>query len=151
MPLPAGITVVGMELHHLENVVDIEQESFTDPWSADAWLAEFTYHDSWCYVAIDEQGKVAGALALRQVLDEVHVMKLAVRSDARRLGIATALTGFGLGELRKKGCRRAVLELRNSNHAAAAFYRKLGFSPEGVRKGYYRNPAEDALLMGRKL
>jgi len=145
------IAVARMDLQHIIGVMDIEQASFTDPWSEDAWRAELAYQDSWCYVALDPAGTVAGTLALRQVLDEVHVMKLAVRSGQRRRGIATAMVTFGFGELRKNGCRRACLELRESNHAAAAFYRKLGFAPEGVRKGYYRNPAEDALLMGRKL
>jgi ribosomal-protein-alanine N-acetyltransferase len=151
MARPPFIAVVRMDLSHISAVMDIERESFSDPWSEDAWLAELVYDDSWCYVAVDAVGTVAGALALRKVLDEVHVMKLAVRPGMRRGGIATALVTFGLGELRKNGSRRACLELRKSNHAAAAFYQKLGFSPEGERKGYYRKPAEDALLMSRKL
>jgi ribosomal-protein-alanine N-acetyltransferase len=151
MTQPASIAIVPMELHHMAEVCSIEQASFTDPWSDDAWRAELAYQDSSCYVALDESGAVAGALALRRIVDDVHVMKLAVRDDMRRRGIAFAMVSTGLKDMQKKGCRRAWLELRGSNHAAAAFYRKLGFSPAGLRKGYYRNPAEDAVLMSRPL
>ncbi len=145
------ITIIRMKAEHLPEVMDIENASFTGPWSEDAWRAEFAFHESNCYVCIDAQGVVVAYIAFRITLDEGHIMKLAVRPAFRNKGLATALVRTGLKKMREAGVRSVFLELRESNIKAAAFYRKLGFKVEGKRKGYYCTPSENAVLMRRAL
>jgi ribosomal-protein-alanine N-acetyltransferase len=93
----------------------------------------------------EEDGEVAGFVVAWRVLDELHVADLAVRPERRRRGVARAL----LEDLKAAGpgVSWIGLEVRASNAAALALYRGLGFSESGVRKGYYADTGEDAVLM----
>lgn len=94
---------------------------------------------------------VSGFLAARLAADESEILNVAVRADMRRSGIASALLKAALKRLRHEGGTAVFLEVRESNAAAIALYKKFGFSAETRRKGYYRDPAEDALCMMKKL
>jgi ribosomal-protein-alanine N-acetyltransferase len=85
------------------------------------------------------------------VADECHLLDLAVHPDYRRRGIARALLDNVIQELRIEGCRFFYLEVRSSNYAARKLYEKFGFNMVGIRKGYYVNPAEDAVIMMMEL
>jgi len=85
--------------------------------------------------------------AFRVVLDEVHVMNLAVASDARRRGLGRRLLVFALRSAARAGARVALLELRAGNEAALALYESLGFRQISRRRSYYRQPVEDALVL----
>jgi ribosomal-protein-alanine N-acetyltransferase len=87
--------------------------------------------------------------AFRLVLDEMHVMNVAVGPGARRRGHARWLLGFAMRRAARAGARRALLELRAGNRAALALYESLGFRRLGVRRGYYQGPVEDALTLVR--
>jgi ribosomal-protein-alanine N-acetyltransferase len=90
---------------------------------------------------------VTGFLIARQVADEAEVLNVAVLTEARRQGQASALLTAALDQVRNSGVLRCFLEVRESNQPALAFYSKQGFILSGRRKAYYRTPVEDALCM----
>src|SRR5579864_3626451 len=93
---------------------------------------------------------VTAFLIARQIADEAEVLNLAVLAEARRQGQASALLAAAVHQFRASGVLRIFLEVRESNHAAITFYAKHGFTPNGRRKTYYRDPVEDALCMELK-
>ncbi|MCL6481675.1 MAG: ribosomal protein S18-alanine N-acetyltransferase [Firmicutes bacterium] len=92
--------------------------------------------------------QVLGFLVSRQTLEEAEILNLAVRPEARRLGLGSQLLARALEEARRAGVRRVGLEVRASNVAAIRFYERHGFRLQGRRRDYYSNPREDALLYG---
>ena len=89
--------------------------------------------------------------SFRLVVDEMHVMNVAVDPGHRRQGLARRLLAFAMARAARAGARRALLELRAGNREALALYESLGFGRLGTRRGYYREPAEDALVLAREL
>jgi ribosomal-protein-alanine N-acetyltransferase len=135
----------------LDAVLAIESESFTSPWTREMYIAELEHVGvSFCYLARDESGHTLGFCSFWRVLDELHVNNLAVAHAYRRRGIATALLTFVLNEGARLGAHRATLEVRRSNDAARQLYERLGFVSAGVRRAYYSNPIEDALVLWRE-
>ncbi len=135
----------------LDSVLAIETESFTSPWTREMYVAELQNAGvSFCYLARDDSGHVLGFCSFWRVLDELHINNLAVTRACRRRGIATALLAFVLSEGERLGAHRATLEVRRSNEAARQLYEHFGFSTAGVRRGYYTNPIEDALVLWRE-
>jgi len=135
----------------LEAVLAIEAASFTNPWTREMYLAEFdNVGVSFFYVARDAAGVIVGFCSVWRVLDELHINNLAVDPTHRRQGIGAALLTFVLREAEKFGVRRATLEVRPSNEAARLLYARHGFSAAGVRRAYYSNPVEDALVLWRE-
>ncbi len=138
-----------MREEDLDEVYEIEQSSFSDPWPQEFFKLDFMHDD---YVAI--QGKqVAGYLCALQVLDECTIANISVKPSLRRQGIAEYLFQELYKIMDKRDVRFYYLEVRASNTAAYSLYIKLGFSQIGIRKGYYHNPVEDAVVMSleRKL
>ncbi len=99
----------------------------------------------------EAENGLTGFLIARQVADEAEVLNLAVLTEARRKGQASALLAAAFDRFRRSGVTRVFLEVRQSNQPAIAFYRKHGFIPSGRRKAYYRDPVEDALCLQTKL
>jgi ribosomal-protein-alanine N-acetyltransferase len=95
----------------------------------------------------DGRSRLYAYCAFRVVLDEAHVMNLAVAPDARRRGLGRRLLAFALGRAARAGARAAFLELRAGNQAALSLYRSLGFRETSVRRSYYSQPVEDALVL----
>jgi ribosomal-protein-alanine N-acetyltransferase len=115
------------------------------------YLAELDHKDvSFLFLARDESGSVIGFCSFWRVLDELHINNLAVEPAWRRLGVARALLERVLAEGVRLSARRAMLEVRRSNVAAQELYERFGFSIAGVRRGYYTNPEEDALVLWRE-
>lgn len=135
----------------LDAVLAIETESFTSPWTREMYVAELrNVGVSFCYVARDDAGQVAGFCSFWRVLDELHINNLAVSARYRRRGIATKLLTHVLHEGAQLGAHRATLEVRRSNEVARQLYERLGFATAGVRRAYYTNPVEDALVLWRE-
>jgi len=135
----------------LDQILAIEAASFTSPWTREMYLAELdNVGVSYCYAARDESGAIVGFCSFWRVADELHINNLAVAPACRRRGVATALLTFVLDEGDKLGARRASLEVRRSNDAARQLYERLGFAAAGVRRAYYTNPVEDALVLWRE-
>ena len=97
-----------------------------------------------------EDGKVAGYVGSQTVMDESDMMNVAVHPDYRRKGIAEKLVTELVEALKKRDSRCLTLEVRASNEPARALYEKLGFVQVGLRKNYYRNPREDALILRKE-
>jgi ribosomal-protein-alanine N-acetyltransferase len=135
-----------MEWTDVPGVLKIERMTFSTPWSETAFLKEIFNPYSITRVALLE-GKVVGYICVNHLLDEGHILNLAVHPDLRRRGIATALGEKVLDELRKRGCKFLYLEVRVSNHDAIQFYERFGFRHVGFRKNYYTLPKENAVLM----
>ena len=97
----------------------------------------------------EEAGEVVGASATRTVADEVEVLTLGVAPSWRRRGVGRGLMATAMEEAGHAGARQVFLEVRESNRGARAFYAALGFVESGRRRAYYRDPAEDALVLAR--
>jgi len=98
----------------------------------------------------EAQSQVIGFVAARQVADEAEILNIAVHSDFRRKGVASALLAGALDAFRRSAIARVFLELRESNLPARTLYERHGFIRTGRRKSYYANPTEDAVCMLRK-
>lgn len=134
----------------IDEVLAIEESSFTSPWTRTMYLAELENTGvSYCYLARDAQGRAVGFCSFWRVLDELHINNIAVLAEFRRAGIATALLTHVLAEGARLGARRATLEVRRSNEPARSLYERFGFTVAGVRQGYYTKPVEDALVLWR--
>ena len=134
----------------IDEVLAIEESSFTSPWTRTMYLAELENTGvSYCYLARDAQGRAVGFCSFWRVLDELHINNIAVLAEFRRAGIATALLTHVLAEGARLGARRATLEVRRSNEPARSLYERFGFIVAGVRQGYYTKPVEDALVLWR--
>ncbi|MBI3047418.1 MAG: ribosomal protein S18-alanine N-acetyltransferase [Acidobacteria bacterium] len=134
----------------LEGVLEVEAESFTNPWTRAMYSWELQ-NRSVCHIFVvrTEECRVAGFCAFWLVFDEVHINNVAMRPRFRAQGIGTALLRHVLAEARQLGARRATLEVRASNERARRLYERLGFYVAGVRRNYYTDPVEDALILWR--
>ncbi len=134
----------------IEAVLGIERASFTNPWTREMYLSELANRGvSYCFLAKETSGRVVGFCSFWRVLDELHINNLAVLPELRRRGVASALLVHILAQGARFGAKRATLEVRRSNDAARLLYARFGFSIAGVRRGYYTNPLEDALILWR--
>jgi ribosomal-protein-alanine N-acetyltransferase len=134
----------------IDDVLAIEEASFTNPWTREMYLAELGNTGvSFCFLARDSDGCAVGFCSFWKVLDELHINNLAVMPDIRREGIGSLLLSHVLREGARIGAVRATLEVRRSNEPARQLYERFGFSIAGVRHGYYSNPIEDALILWR--
>lgn len=134
----------------LEGVLEVEAESFTNPWTREMYSWELQ-NRSVCHIFLvrTAECRVAGFCAFWLVFDEVHINNVAMRPGFRTQGIGTALLEHVLAEARRLGARRATLEVRASNERARRLYERLGFYVAGVRRNYYSEPVEDALVLWR--
>ena len=132
----------------LDQVVALEQASFTSPWSRDMLERELRNADvARVYVVRNAQGRVVAFCACWFIFEELHINTLAVDAGVRRRGLATALLRHIVAEALEAGARRATLEVRQSNTAALRLYEGLGFSVQAVRPKYYADPVEDGLVL----
>lgn len=135
----------------LEAIDEIERHSFAQPWPRDAFDAEFARDIARIDVA--RGPSVIGFCNYWIVADpagldgEVHIHAIATHPDHRRAGVGAALLGHALAQGRMAHCRRAALEVRRGNAPAIALYERAGFRTVHVRKHYYQDNGEDALVM----
>ena len=128
----------------------IERRCFSDPWSARGSLDSIQSETSIALVAENTEGEL-GYLMARLSGEEGEILNLAVLPGHRRRGLGRQLLEQGLALLVGRGVREAYLEVRESNRAARDLYLGFGFRPVGMRPHYYRNPAEDALVLRARL
>jgi [ribosomal protein S18]-alanine N-acetyltransferase len=134
----------------LDAIVDIENTSFSNPWTREMYVNELRNHAvSYIYALRDSDGATLGFCAYWLIFDEIHINNLAVRPEHRGRGYGTALLLFVMNEGRRRGAQRATLEVRRSNAGAQRLYARLGFRIAGTRPSYYTSPVEDALILWR--
>jgi len=140
-----------MTKEDLGQVVAIEQASFSMPWSRNLFLSEFrspSVSTLLVSLADDPASRtVTGYIVFWRVEDEMHILNLAVAAGCRRRGLAKQLVLAALKQAYEKGARRAFLEVRASNSGAQRLYSSLGFTGSFVRREYYDDPVEDAVVM----
>ncbi len=141
--------ITNMTAQHVSQIAELEKLCFSDPWSEKSVASELDNKLAWWLVATDGD-RVAGYVGSQTVMGETDMMNIAVHPDYRRRGLAEALVNALVEELKKQESHCLTLEVRASNEAAQKLYEKLGFAQVGLRKNYYRNPKEDALIL-RKL
>ncbi|MEW6214899.1 MAG: ribosomal protein S18-alanine N-acetyltransferase [Nitrospirota bacterium] len=135
-----------MHTSDIPGVLNIERISFTTPWTETAFLKEI--HNLYSIIKVAILGEaIIGYVCANYIINEGHILNLAVHPNFRRCGIATKLVKEVLDELKEKGCRSLYLEVRVSNLGARKFYECLGFRVVGVRRDYYILPDEDAVIM----
>lgn len=124
---------------------ELEQENFSEPWSAQAFLDEIESENALYLTAFDDD-KLIGICGMIISCDEADVMNISVRKSYRRQGVADRMLDELLLLGRKRGVKAFTLEVRKSNEAAIRLYEKKGFVFEGFRPGFYRKPTEDAAI-----
>ena len=139
-----------MKKEDIDQVLAIEQASFSMPWSKNLFLSEFRSPLVSTLLVVLAGGParfVIGYIVFWLVADEMHILNLAVLPELRRKGIARELVFAALRRAFQKGAKRAFLEVRASNIAAQKLYSNLGFAGISIRRDYYDIPVEDAVIM----
>jgi len=142
-----NVTFEKMRLEHLNDILKIEKLSFPSPWSRSSFLYEITQNQFACYIVAMAEEKVAGYGGMWLIMDEAHITNVAVHPDYRMNRIGTALMKELIRLASLMGATRMTLEVRPSNTAARRLYASLGFKDVGLRKRYYTDTNEDAIIM----
>ncbi|MGZ8695135.1 MAG: ribosomal protein S18-alanine N-acetyltransferase [Gaiellaceae bacterium] len=127
----------------------IERRSYSTPWSRSMFASELAKPTSICIGAVEQLDGLVGYLIISRYVDAWHVMNIAVDPDHRGRGVARALFDELFERTAGDEARGYTLEVRVSNEAAIRLYDRLGFRSRGVRRGYYTDNREDALVMWR--
>ena len=138
-----------MTAREVPQVAELEKLCFSQPWSEKSVAGELENPLSLWLVAMEGES-LAGYVGSQTVMDETDMMNLAVAPEFRRQGVGEALVNALVVSLKELGSRCLTLEVRDSNEAARALYAKLGFGEIGRRRGYYRDPREDALILRKE-
>ncbi len=139
------------ETSDLAAVVDLENRSFSDPWTPAALLGELVQDDLRLPLIATIDRQLVGYLMAWRVVDQLHILNIATDPEFLRRGIATALLREAARRGLELGMEEFTLEVRRSNTPAQAFYKKHGFCETGVRVGYYVDNGEDAVIMAGPL
>ncbi|HZD75282.1 MAG TPA: ribosomal protein S18-alanine N-acetyltransferase [Actinomycetota bacterium] len=145
--LPLAIELAPMRRRHLHQVLDIERRVYPRPWTMTLFLSEIMQRSTRFYIVARAHRRVVGYAGLMVFADEAHVTNIAVNPDAHRRKVASRLLFALITEARRRGASACTLEVRVANHAAQSLYRQFGFAPVGIRKNYYAETGEDALIM----
>ncbi len=132
--------------HDIGDIAALERDIFSDPWT-ESGIRETLRQENTVLLGAWKNDIMSGYVILYYVLNEGEIARIAVGRSDRRQGCADYLFGRLRDICGRKGITRMMLEVRESNAAAVSFYKKCGFTEDGVRKKYYSNPCEDAILM----
>ena len=143
------IRIVPMNADHLDELERLERICFSRPWSKRMLGEELENQCAAFLVAEDERGTVLGYAGLLVMIDEGYITNVAVFPEYRRMGIAAKIIEVYLNFAKANDLAFLTLEVRPSNEAAIALYRRFGFEEVGRRKNYYDLPKEDALILTR--
>ena len=141
-----NIIIDFMKEEDINEILDISSLSFSVSWSKNSYIQELTNPVA-RYLVAEIDNKVIGFIGTWIVLDESHITNIAVHPNHRKQGIASKLVEELLYYCKTQGCISYTLEVRSSNKAAKSLYEKYNFKQDGVRKGYYEDNKEDAIIM----
>lgn len=139
-----------MLVEDLDQVVDIEQNLFSVPWTKEGFLTYLMKKDTMFFV-VEEKERILGYCSMMTVLDEGDILNVAVRSDRQKEGIGQFLVDSMLHMAEMQGIRLVHLEVRQGNGTARRLYQRLGFKEDGLRRDYYEKPVENAVLMTKTM
>ena len=143
------MTIVSMTSAHVAQIAELEKRCFNDPWSENSIASELNNRLS-CWLVALEGDVVIGYVGSQTVLGETDMMNIAVHPDYRNQGVAKNLIQTLMDTLSGQGSHSLMLEVRQSNEPARNLYASLGFETVGIRKNYYRNPKENALILSKE-
>ena len=144
----SAIELRRLQIRDLAAIERIERISYPTPWSRSMFAGELTKPSSICLGAFEPGAdELIGYMIISRYVDAWHVMNIAIAREHRRRGIATALLERLFELTAADGRRGYTLEVRVSNKHAIDLYEQLGFKPRGIRRGYYTDNREDALIM----
>ncbi len=133
--------------HDAPGIARLEEEIFKDPWSWRSISDLITSEGAMCFTAQDEGGRVVAYVIGRLIPPEGEIYRVAVAPEYRRRGVAYRLLDYAVKTSRGRGLENIFLEVRSENVAAIKLYSAYGFTEVGRRRGYYRNPPDDAIIM----
>jgi ribosomal-protein-alanine N-acetyltransferase len=142
-----GVVVTAMRRRHLRAVTAIERQVNPHPWSYGLFAGELRMPSSRAWVVARERTRVVGFGGLMTVLEEGHITNVAVDPEFHRRHVATRMLLVLAAEAVARGVVDLTLEVRVSNRPAQQLYQRFGFAPGGVRRRYYQDNGEDALVM----
>ncbi len=141
-----NIIISPLTMEDIPKVEGIEREIYSLPWSGKAFR-DALERDYYLFLKAEWNGTLAGYCGYQRSFEIADITNVTVREEFRRRGIAGRMLKALMEEGRRQGIERFTLEVRRSNEIAVALYERLGFRQEGVRKGYYESPREDALIL----
>ncbi len=137
-----------MQKSHLDDIIKVEEKAYGEHhWSKESFFNELNNDLAKYFCALDENGTLTGYCGCWQILEEAHITNIAVSPDFRRRRIGEALLTAIIKSCYKEKIKYLTLEVRVSNEPAIKLYEKYGFKSLGIRKGYYQDNNEDALIM----
>jgi len=142
-----AVQVVPMRRRHLRSVLHIEAQVYPRPWTLGLFLSEINLHVARSYFVARVDGRVVGYGGLMLSLEDAHITTLAVDPLWQRQKVGQRLMVVMAREAVRRGAKNLTLEVRVSNEAAKVLYRRFGLAPAGIRKGYYVESGEDAMVM----
>ena len=137
------------DITDIEDVIAIESECFDHRWSDNVIFTELINADS-CYFLMYEMKEVVGFGGYQNIVGEAHIMTVAIKENRRNRGYGKILLSVMFDHIRKSGINAVTLEVRESNAAAISLYEKMGFEKSGIRKNYYSDNHENAIIMWRR-
>ena len=140
------MTLREMTVEDLDQVMELERDLFHVPWTREGYFTFLIRQDT-MFLAVEEKGEILAYCGVLMVLDEGDVLNVAVKRDRQREGIGRFLMESLIRLAGEQGVTTLHLEVRKSNEAAIRLYERTGFARDGIRRNYYTDPAEDAVLM----
>ncbi|MFS0779977.1 ribosomal protein S18-alanine N-acetyltransferase [Neobacillus sp. 3P2-tot-E-2] len=136
-----------MKEEDIDQILEVEHASFATPWSREAFYNEIYNNKFAVYIVLEEDQKIIGYVGAWVVIDEAHITNVAILPSHRGKKLGEALLRKMMTVAKDMGARSMTLEVRVTNNVAQSLYRKLGFQNGGIRKNYYTDNQEDALVM----
>ncbi|MFS0784414.1 ribosomal protein S18-alanine N-acetyltransferase [Bacillus sp. 1P06AnD] len=136
-----------MTVGDLDEIILLEHACFTLPWSREAFYNELNQNQFAHYTVLVDSGKIVGYCGAWLVIDEAHITNIAILPEYRGRGLGEELLRYMMDACRARQIERMTLEVRVSNTPAKSLYRKLGFIEGAIRKNYYSDNQEDAIVM----
>ena len=139
-----------MQIKDLHNVLEIEKELFSEPWSAKMFIGIIINHESYVLRKSDEQ-EIIGYICGWKINNEFEITNLGIKKKFQREGFGEILVKYLIKKVKAENYKTFILEVRENNFAAQKLYKKIGFEIIGIRKEYYHNPKENAVVMRLRL
>ncbi|NLX61945.1 MAG: ribosomal protein S18-alanine N-acetyltransferase [Tissierellia bacterium] len=146
-----NVIIREMQERDLDRVMEIENKAFSPPWTREAFLLELTKNLLAKYIVAEVDGQVVGYGGIWLIIDEGHITNIAVDEKYRNKGIGSKIMEGLIQLCIDRNIVSMTLEVRKSNEAAKALYKKFGFKEYGIRKGYYQDNNEDAIIMWKDI
>lgn len=143
----SDIRIRTMELADIDEVMEVDRASFPSPWPKHIFCQEIKENDFAYYYVMERDGRIIGYLGMWMILGDAQVTNIALLPEVRGQGLGEKLFGHGVKLAIANEMKRLSLEVRVSNIAAQKLYRKFGLVPGGIRKNYYTDNHEDAIVM----